>query len=496
MATSAPLAPVPDAGLGTRDRVLDAVRAIALVVVVMGHSLQWDTSTGSPTAVLEQRDADVGAYLRRGLVRLSTPGLVYVTLWTVLLLPLTPLSALVGFAGRFLAELVWFLAVYATATLAVPWTIRWTRRPWLTIGLWFAAVGAADLVRWNVWAPLGWLNLVLVWGLVHQVGYHLPALQEAQRAWLVAGGVTAVATAVGLGVLGPNSSSMVSFGGDPEPSNLAPPTLVVALVGLGQVLLLAALWPWLARRLAADRTYRAVGAVGAVGARSIGIYLWHIPVVALVAGAAWGVDFRAEPLGAVWWLAHVSGLAAILSVAWAVAGPAAVVDRRARAWAARRRSRTRVVRPRGPRRAEALGGRWRRRARPDVTPGPTCRATWHEPPGGSDRGRCRANPGRTRPRTPRPGRAGARSPTSGGPPPQTIHREAPRAPVLHRPPLLPWRSAWPRAAPPPQPASGGRRARHGAGRAARGPRRPRTRPPSPPAPTRRAGRCRSPRRPT
>lgn len=372
MGSPSPLAPAPDAGLGTRDRVLDAVRAAALVVVVMGHSLQWDTSTGSPTAVLEQRpglvwvtwvaqvlplffaagavtnaiswrrDPDVGAYLRRRLVRLSTPGLVYATLWTVLLLPLTPLSTSVGFAGRFLAELVWFLAVYATATLAVPWTIRWTRRPWFTIGLWFAAVGAVDLLRWNVWAPLGWLNLVLVWGLVHQVGYHLPALQEARRAWLVAGGVVAVAAAIGLGVLGPYSSSMVSFGGDPEPSNLAPPTLVVALFGLGQVLLLAALWPWLARRLTVDRTYRAVGALGV---RSIGIYLWHIPVVALVAGAAWVLDFRAEPLGAVWWLAHVSGLAVILSVAWAVAGPAAVVDHRAREWAARRRSWTRAVVP-------------------------------------------------------------------------------------------------------------------------------------------------------
>lgn len=372
MGSPSPLAAAPDTGLGTRDRALDAARAVALVVVVVGHSLAWDTSTGSPTAVLEQRpglvwvtwvvqvlplffaagavtnaiswqrDPDVAAYLRRRAVRLSTPGLVYATVWTVLLLPLAPLSSLAVLAGRFLAELVWFLAVYAAATLAVPWTIRWTRRPWLTAGLWLAAVVAVDLLRWNVWAPLGWLNLVLVWGFVHQVGYHLPALREARRAWLVAGGVAAVATAVGLGVLGPYSSSMVSFGGDPEPSNLAPPTLVVALFGLGQVLLLAVLWPWVARLLAADRAYRVVGALGV---RSIGVYLWHIPVVALVAGTAWGLDVRAEPLGAVWWLAHVGGLAVILSIAWVAAGPAAVADRWVRARAARQRSWTRAVVP-------------------------------------------------------------------------------------------------------------------------------------------------------
>jgi fucose 4-O-acetylase-like acetyltransferase len=372
MGSSSPLASGLDAGLGARDRVLDAVKAFALVVVVVGHGLEWDTSTGSPAAVLDQRpglvwvtwiaqvlplffaagavanavswhrDPDVAAYLRRRMVRLATPGLVYTAVWTVLLLPLALLVPLAGFAGRFLAELVWFLAVYAAATAAVPWTTRWTRRPWLSVGLWLGAIIAVDLLRWNVWAPLGWLNLVLVWAFVHQVGYHLPALREARRAWLVSGSVVAVAAAVGLGVLGPYSSSMVSFGGDPEPSNLAPPTLVVALYGLGQILLLAALWPWLVRRLAADQTYRAVGAVGS---RAIGIYLWHIPFVALVAGAAWGLGFTARPLGLPWWLAHVLGLAVILPAAWGVAGPAAAFDRWARTWATQRRPWTHAVVP-------------------------------------------------------------------------------------------------------------------------------------------------------
>jgi hypothetical protein len=372
MGSSSPSASAPEVGLGTRDRVLDAVTAVALLVVVVAHCLEWDTSTGSPASILDcrpalawltwalqvlplffaagavanaaswHREPDAAAYLRRRLVRLATPGLVYTAVWTGILLPLALLVPQAEFAGRFLAQLVWFLAVYSAVTAAVPWTSRWTRRPVLALGLWLGAIVTVDVLRWNVSAPLGWLNFLLVWAFVHQVGYHLPRLREARRTWLVVGGVAAVATAVGLGVLGPYSSSMVSYLGDPEPSNLAPPTLVVALYGLGQILLLAAIWPWLVRRLAVDRTYRAVGVLGS---RAIGVYLWHIPFVALVAGAAWGLGFTARPLGLPWWLVHLLGLAVILPAAWAVAGPAAALDLKARTWVARRRPWTHAVAP-------------------------------------------------------------------------------------------------------------------------------------------------------
>lgn len=370
MVSAAPRAAAP--GAAARDRVLDAVKAFALLVVVTAHSLAWDVSTGSPASILDRRptlawltwvaqvlplffaagavanasswrrDLDVATYLRRRLVRLTTPALIYTGVWTVLLLALAPAVPAAEDAGRFLAQLVWFLGVYAAAVAAVPWTTRWARRPWLTLGLWLGAIVVVDLVRWNVSASLGWLNLLLVWAFLHQVGYHLPALRAARRRWLVLGGLAAVAAALALALLGPYSSSLVSYAGDPEPSNLSPPTFVLALSGLGQVLLLAALWPWLARRLASDRTYRVVGAFGS---RSIGVYLWHIPVVALVAGSAWGLGFGARPLGLVWWLVHVLGLAVTLPTAWALAGPTAALESRVRAWAAIRRPWTSAVLP-------------------------------------------------------------------------------------------------------------------------------------------------------
>ncbi len=355
-----------------RDRVLDAVKALALLVVVVGHSLAWDVGTQGPANVLDrrpdaawltwaiqvlplffaagavanagswQRGRDVPAYLRRRLVRLTTPALVYTGMWTGLLLAPALLVPAAEPLGRFLAQLLWFLGVYAAAVVAVPLTSRWTRRPWLTLGSWLALVVVVDLLRWNVSATVGWLNLLLVWLFLHQVGYHLPALRQVRRRWLVIGGAGAAAAALGLALLGPYSSSLVSYAGDPEPSNLAPPTLVVALVGIGQILLVAACWPWLARVLAADRVYRVVAVVGS---RAIGVYLWHVPLVALVAGTAWGAGLVARPLGPLWWLVHLLGLAVVVPLAWVLAGAAAALEVRARLWAQGRRPWTRAVLP-------------------------------------------------------------------------------------------------------------------------------------------------------
>ena len=360
------------AAAGGRDRVLDAVKAFALLVVVIAHSIAWDVGTGTPASVLDlrpdiawatwtlqilplffaagavsnlgswSRRADAGAFLRRRLLRLGTPGLVYSGFWTALLLPLVLVVPLAELAGRFLSQLLWFLGVYAAVVAAVPWTARWTRRPVLTLALWTAAIVAVDALRWNVAPGLGWINLLLVWGFVHQVGYHLPALRRRRPALLVAGAVAAIGAAVALAVVGPYSSSMVSYAGDPEPSNMSPPTVVVALYGLGLVLALAALWPALTRLLAHDRLYLVVAAFGS---RAVGVYLWHIPLVALVAGAAWGLGFAAAPLSPVWWGVHVLGFAVVLTGAWFVAGVAGRGDRALQRWGAARPRRPLPVLP-------------------------------------------------------------------------------------------------------------------------------------------------------
>lgn len=352
------------AAAGDRDRVLDAVKAFALLVVVVAHSMAWDVGAGVPASVLDvrpdlawltwtaqvlplffaagavsnaaswDRRPEVRAFLRHRLLRLGTPALVYAGFWTPLLLALALVVPLAELAGRFLAQLLWFLGVYAAVVTAVPWTLRWARRrPLMTLALWLTAIALVDALRWNVAAPLGALNLLLVWGFCHQLGYQLPVLRRARALVLVPGALAAAGVAVALAVLGPYSSSMVSYAGDPEPSNLSPPTLVVALYGTCLVLLLAAVWPALSRLLRRDAVYLAVAVVGS---RAVEVYLWHIPLVAGVAGVAWLVGVDAPALSAAWLGAHLAGLLVVLGLAWVVAGVAGRMERslqaRAAAW--------------------------------------------------------------------------------------------------------------------------------------------------------------------
>jgi fucose 4-O-acetylase-like acetyltransferase len=342
--------------------VLDAARAVALLLVITGHSLAWDVSAGSPTNVLGlrpglvwltwvfqilplffaagavanagswQRQPTVAGFLRRRMQRLATPALVYALPWTVILLIVAIWVPDAADVGRFLAQLVWFLGVYCAVVFAVPLTHRWTRRPVLTFALWGAVVIAVDIVRWNVAESVGWANLLFVWGLMHQIGYHLPRLRQAPRWLLATGAALALGAALTLALAGPYSSSLVSYDGDPERSNLAPPTLVLALHGVALILLLAAVWSPVERFLATDRRFVVIGGIGA---RGMELYLWHIPFVAITAGIAWLTGFPAQPLSALWWVTHVVGLAAIGTCAWLVAIPAGRASRALLTWADR-----------------------------------------------------------------------------------------------------------------------------------------------------------------
>jgi hypothetical protein len=200
----------------------------------------------------------------------------------------------------------------------------------LTLGLWLAVIVGVDLTRILDGPPwLGWLNLLLVWGWLHQLGYCLPALRRRSRVWVGGGAVGLLLLAVTLALAGPYSSSLVTVGGDAELSNLAPPTIVLALYGAAQVLALAALWPTLAGWLSDDRRWTVVALVGA---RGMGIYLWHIPLVGAAAAVALAVGWSVEPLSGWWWIVHVSVVLVVIPTAWLIAGVASAVEGRIGRW--------------------------------------------------------------------------------------------------------------------------------------------------------------------
>lgn len=337
-----------------RDRVLDLTKSFALAVVVAAHALAWDISTGTPMSILDlrpelrwvtwilqilplffaagavsnlaswRRRPDADAFWRRRLARLATPAVLYASVWTVLLLPVALRFEAVEAVGRYLAQLLWFLGTYAAVVIAVPLTARWARSPVPTLSLWLGVVVLVDLARWTVDPTLGWLNMLLVWGWLHQLGYSLPELRRARPAALVAGGAGMLALAVTVAVWGPYSTSMVSMAGDTGMSNLSPPSVVLALYGLAQVLVLAALWPMLERLMSWRPAWLAVAGFGS---RAIDVYLWHIPIVGSVIALAWVLGLDPAPLGPAWWGLHLAVVVTVLPLAWVVAGPVGRLSR-------------------------------------------------------------------------------------------------------------------------------------------------------------------------
>lgn len=330
-----------------RDRVLDAIKAVALLVVIVGHSLAWHTpGDGTAVNVLERapwlipltwvfqvlplffaagavsNDASLARHGRRDYLsargrRLLAPVVVYATFWTALLAPFGASETVVG-AGRFLAQLLWFAGVYLLVAAAAVFTSRWTARPVLTLTVWLALIVAVDTIRTTSFSGWGWINMLLVWGWLHQVGYHLPVLRT--RRWALPGGIALIAAAVALAFAGPYSHSLISVSGIPGLSNLAPPSTVLAVYGAGQILIVAGLWPHLQRALANDRRWVPIALLGA---RGMGMYLWHIPLVGLAAGLALALGFAAPPLTPVWWLVHIAVVLLVVPGAWLLAGLAA-----------------------------------------------------------------------------------------------------------------------------------------------------------------------------
>ena len=325
-----------------RDRVMDAVKALALLLVVVGHSLAW-TATGSGS-VVNTLDAvpavfpltwvlqilplffllagagltrlsgsrDARGYLAR-LTRLASPALPLIAVAMVLAVVAQALAgADVGKAAGLLpVQLVWFLGVYVVLVAVAPLLVRFSG--WWAVGVWLALILGVDLLRINVAEAFGWANLILVWGLFAALGTRLDRLRALPRATLAVGAAASAAAAVLAIVVGPYSPALVSTDAVEGISNLAPPTVVLALVGLAQICILLLLWPWLQRLLARDRLWVPVAIFAS---RAMEIYLWHMLVFTLAIAGVIALGTAPAALSLLWWVQHIAVAAVVLAVVW------------------------------------------------------------------------------------------------------------------------------------------------------------------------------------
>ena len=194
----------------TRDRVLDAVKAVALLLVIVGHSLAWHVRPDG-TAVNVVEDVPylialtwlfqvlplffaAGAvsnaaslnrhgqmdYLRARGRSLLAPVVVYASLGPSCYWRSTAQSRCAG--GTLPVAVAVVRRRYLLVAAAAVITTCWIPHPVLTLGLWLGAIAAFDALRTTDLAAWGWINMLLVWGWLHQCGYHLPQLKGPQVA--------------------------------------------------------------------------------------------------------------------------------------------------------------------------------------------------------------------------------------------------------------------------------------------------------------------------
>ncbi|MCY0933100.1 acyltransferase family protein [Streptomyces sp. H34-S4] len=341
-----------------RDRAVDALRAFAILGVVLGHWLVTALTTAdgrlnttSPLAHMSGlaplswvfqtlavfflvgghvaaqgyesargRGVPYGQWVGRRLGRLFRPVAAVLVLWN-----LASGAMLLGGVGtdtvRTLLKLVlsplWFLLVFAALTAATPLVARLSP-------LWpLAVVAAVDAWRFGFGGPewIGWVNVAAGWLVPYTLGAAWSRGAFARRApaaLLLGGGIAATAALI---LWAGYPASMVGVPGAAI-SNLNPPTLAAVAFGLAQCGLALLVREPLARLMSRPRAW---AKVALVNLSAMTIFLWH--QTAMMAVTALGLLISTDlpglhtvPGSAQWIAVRLLWLpvfAAALTVCWA-----------------------------------------------------------------------------------------------------------------------------------------------------------------------------------
>lgn len=357
----------------SRDRVVDATRALCIVVVILWHwtlSVTYRSTDGGlvmsnpiheipgawlATWVLQvmplffvvggfanrtaiERALSARRFLGDRLRRLLYPAAAWAAVW---LAAEGVAAALPGehrwiwqwFPGYLVP--LWFLGVYVVMIALVPLTSALhSRAAGATLAVLVLLIGVGTVLQRYLEAGwTDWATAALVWIFCHQLGYAWRGWNLGGRPWIVR---AAVAVA-GLGALTALTSlvgfprSMVATVGAPE-SNMFPTTAAIAALAVFQLGLVAVLTPAAHRLLQRPAWWRPVVAVNAV---AMTVFVWHMTaylvVVWLYEGT--GAVLPAEPTSQWWaqrWLWLVAP-AAVLAVLTAVFARVEFASRRRRA---------------------------------------------------------------------------------------------------------------------------------------------------------------------
>jgi hypothetical protein len=339
-----------------RNRYVDLLRALSILVVVLGHwlmaapevvngeirighaltdipwtrGLTWvlqvmpvfffvgGFSNALGLRAARRKDVPYGKGLRDRLRRLIVPVLPVLALWA----PAAWLavnsgvdSELVRVGSQAALVPVWFLATYVLVVAMAPWTLAlWEKSGWWAFAGFTAAAALVDIayIGFDI-DPVRWLNYVFVWNAVHILGYAWADGRigsMAQRVMIAVGGFVAL---TGLIIVGPYPVSMVGFAGETITNSNPPKVTLVALAvfqfGLAMIFEEPAR-AWLSKL----KTWTKVVAInGSI----MTLYLWHLTALVAVVGVLLlfgGPGLGIEVGSALWWITRPIWLAFMVVV--------------------------------------------------------------------------------------------------------------------------------------------------------------------------------------
>ena len=337
----------------SRNRYVDFLRAMSMLVVVVGHWLAaapyldatdnlipshiltavpwtaWLTwlvqvmpifflvggyANGISWRAARRDRKSYAAWLEGRLRRLVWPILPLLVVWVGIVAIEYARGVrpeLISYGSRVAFIPTWFLAVYIGIVVLVPalgaaWARFGMKLFWaltaaaIVVDVMYVAVG----LRW-----LGFANYALVWGAIFLLGYGWLDDRFSERKTQLVGAGLGFAALLLLTHMGPYPVSMISVPDDPI-SNTTPPKVTLIALGMMQGgLLLAAQAParrWLTGRIAWTATVAVNGSI-------MTLFIWHLTATVLVVAVAYlagGFDLRLEPGSSEWWLARLPWLAA------------------------------------------------------------------------------------------------------------------------------------------------------------------------------------------
>ena len=338
----------------SRERYVDFLRALSIVVVVLGHWLAavvvWrDGEVGGHNALdvvdgmwaltwvlqvmplfffvggfanlkswraLRDRSGDYTEYLSGRVVRLMKPTAVFIAFWMILTFVLENLFVIPADSLRAATQLMggplWFLGVYLLVVTVAPAMLSLHERFRIKAVVGLGALAALiDVARLAFDAPvIGFFNFAIVWLFVHQLGFFYAdgtLVRAGRKAFLVMVGA-GLGALVALTNIGVYSRSMVGVS-DGMVSNNAPPSICICALALFMVgaamLLRPAASRWLERRKPWALT---------IGVNTVIMtaYLWHLTAMALAVLVMYPLGWPQPDAGSLeWWLLRPLWLGAL-----------------------------------------------------------------------------------------------------------------------------------------------------------------------------------------